>query len=128
MLGRAPSLSRDANRLPASKAASVHKEVEGLFVVYRPAPMTEVIGRGASPERFALVLMGTFALVSVLLAALGLRGVLALTVRQRTSEIVIRMALGASAEQARTLVFRPAAGVVVLGLAAGLTGALTLGR
>ena len=98
------------------------------LVVHRPTPMADVIDRGASRERFALVLMGTFALISLLLAALGLYGVLAYTVRQRTREIGIRIALGATAAQARALVFRQAAVVVGLGLAAGLGGALMLGR
>ena len=62
------------------------------------------------------------------LAALGLYGVLAYTVRQRTTEIGIRIALGATAAQVRALVFRQAAAVVSLGVAAGLAGALVLGR
>ena len=72
--------------------------------------------------------MGAFALISLVLAALGLYGVLAYTVRQRTTEIGIRIALGATAAQVRALVFRQAAVVVSLGVAAGLAGALVLGR
>ena len=98
------------------------------LVVHRPATMAEVVGRGTSRERFALVLMGAFALVALALAALGLYGVLAYTVRQRSTEIGIRMALGATAAQVRALVFRQAAAVVGLGVAAGLAGALVLGR
>ena len=98
------------------------------FVVHRPTPMADVIDRGASRERFVLVLMGTFAVIALALAALGLYGVLAYTVRQRTTEIGIRIALGATAGQVRALVFRQAAVVVSLGVAAGLGGALMLGR
>lgn len=90
------------------------------LVVHRPAAMADVVGRGASRERFAGVLMGAFALVAVLLAAIGLHGVLAYTVRQRTKEIGIRMAVGASGAQVRALVFRQAATVVGPGLVAGL--------
>ena len=68
--------------------------------------------------------MGAFALVALVLAALGLYGVLAYTVRQRTKEIGIRMAVGASAAQVRALVFRQAAAVVGPGLVAGLLGTL----
>lgn len=112
--------------LPAVRAAVASLDPE--LVVHRPAPMTEVVGRGASRERFALILMGTFALVSLLLAALGLYGVLGYTVRQRTPEIGLRMALGATAAQVRALVLRQAAGVVAVGLAAGILGAVLLGR
>ncbi|MCC7008087.1 MAG: ABC transporter permease [Acidobacteria bacterium] len=98
------------------------------LVVYRPAAMADVIGRGTSRERFALVLMGAFAVVALALAALGLYGVLAYSVRQRASEIGIRVALGATAMHVRALVLRQAAVVVTLGVAAGLAGALVLGR
>ena len=96
--------------------------------MHRPAPMAEVVDRGTSRERFALVLMGAFAVVALALAALGLYGVLAYAVRQRSTEIGIRMALGATGAQVRALVFRQAAVVVGLGVAAGLVGALVLGR
>jgi putative ABC transport system permease protein len=71
--------------------------------------------------------MGTFAVIALALAALGLYGVLAYTVRQRSRELGIRIALGASAGQVRGLVFRQAAGVLAIGVAAGLAGAWALG-
>jgi predicted permease len=111
--------------------AAVRSEVSRLdpeLVVHRPVPLADVVDRGASRERFALVLMGAFALVALALAALGLYGVLAYAVRQRATEIGIRIALGASASQVRVLVCRQAAAVVGLGIAAGLCGALLLGR
>lgn len=119
------------DRGAADAIRAVREELARLdpeLVVYRPATMTEVVGRGASRERFALVLMGSFALVSLVLATVGLYGVLAYAVRQRTTEIGIRMALGATAAQVRSLVLRQAALVVGLGLAAGLVGALVIGR
>jgi ABC-type antimicrobial peptide transport system permease subunit len=97
-------------------------------VVYRPAAMTEVVGRGASRERLTLILMVTFAAVSLTLAALGLYGVLASAVRQRTPEIGIRMALGATGGQVHLMVLRQAGLVIMAGLAGGTAGALMLGR
>jgi predicted permease len=97
------------------------------LVVYRPSAMTEVVGRGRERERFALMLMGTFAGVALLLAAIGLYGVLSYTVRERTAEIGIRMALGATSTQVRALVLKQAVAVVGIGLAVGTGGGLLLG-
>jgi predicted lysophospholipase L1 biosynthesis ABC-type transport system permease subunit len=98
------------------------------LVVHRPMPLADVVGRGVARERFALVLMVSFAAVALLLAVLGLYGVLAYTVRQRAQEIGIRIALGASAAQVRALVLRQAFAVLGIGLVFGLGGALALGR
>ena len=116
---------------PEGILAAVRTEVAALdpeLVVYRVAPMTERVGRGVSRERFAFVLMGAFAVVAVMLAALGLYSVLAYAVRQRTREIGIRIALGATAADVRALVFRQAAMVVGIGLVVGIAGAAGLGR
>jgi ABC-type antimicrobial peptide transport system permease subunit len=74
------------------------------------------------------MLMGAFALVALSLAALGLYGVLAYAVRQRSAEIGIRLALGATAGQVRALVLRQAAVAISLGIAGGIVAALVLGR
>jgi putative ABC transport system permease protein len=112
--------------LPAVRA--VVAAIDPELVVYRAAAMTEVVGRGTSRERFALVLMGAFAGVSLTLAAIGLYGVLAYTMRQRTPEIGIRLALGATAADVRALVLRQAVIVLGSGLVVGVVGALVLGR
>jgi putative ABC transport system permease protein len=112
--------------LPAIRAVVAAMDRE--LVVHRPAPMTEVVGRGASRERFALVLIGAFAGVSLALAAIGLYGVLAYTVRQRTPEIAIRIALGATAAHIRRSILRQASFVLAAGLVAGTVGALVLAR
>ena len=116
---------------PARLLSSVRSAVAAMdpeLVVHRAAPMADVIGRGTRRERFTLVLMASFAGISVMLAALGLYGVLAYAVRQRTREIGIRMALGASAAQVRLTVLRQAAAVIAAGLVAGACGALAFGR
>ena len=120
-----------AAQSPKALLGAVRQEIARLdpeLVVYRPAPMEEVMDRGTSRERFALLLMGAFAAVALALAALGLYGVLAYAVRQRSAEIGIRIALGATAAQVRALVFRQAAVVVGVGVAGGLAGTLVLGR
>ena len=111
--------------------SAIGREVARLdpeLVLHRPATMVDVVDRGTGRERFALVLMGAFAVVALALAALGLYGVLAYAVRQRSTEIGIRVALGATAAQVRALVFRQAAVVIGFGITAGLAGALVLGR
>ena len=118
-------------RPPAELLETIRAEVARLdpeLVVHRPAALADVVGRGTSRERFALVLMGAFATIGLTLASLGLYGVLAYSVRQRAKEIGIRMALGATATDVRALVFRRAAVIVAIGLPFGLGGALLLGR
>jgi predicted permease len=112
--------------LPAIRRAVAALDPE--LVVHRAAPMTEIVGRGTSRQRFALILVGTFAGVCVVLAAMGLYGVLAYAVRQRTVEIGIRIAIGASAAHIRALVLRQAAIVLGVGVVAGVAGAIVLGR
>jgi predicted permease len=115
-----------ADALPAIRAVVAGMDAE--LVVHRAAPLADVIGRGTSRERFALILIGAFAVVSLTLATIGLYGVLAYSVRQRTPEIGIRMALGATAGEVRSMVFRQAAVVLSVGLVFGTAGALVLGR
>ncbi len=120
-----------SDRSTTEVLAAVREVVRGMdpeLIVHRPTPLADVVGRGAGRERFALVLMAAFAVVSLALAIVGLYGVLSYAVTQRTPEIGIRMALGATAAQVRALVMRQAVLVVGLGVAAGLGGALLLGR
>ena len=98
------------------------------LAVHHVAAMSDVVGRSSSRERFAFILMGAFATVALMLAALGLYGVLAYGVRQRTREIGIRMALGANAAEVRGLVLKQAAVILATGVAAGAAGAMVLSR
>lgn len=91
-------------------------------------PLGDVVSIGLFPSRFAASIAGSLGTVGLLLAALGLYGVVAFSVAARTREIGIRMALGADAGHILRLVARHAALLVAVGLAVGVIAALGLSR
>ena len=84
--------------------------------------------RAMSSTRFALILIGTFAAVAAVLACVGLYGVLSTTVRQRTGEIGVRMAYGATTRSIFGLVIGGGMRLAAVGLVIGLAAALALTR
>ncbi len=91
-------------------------------------PMSDVIGASMAQERFNTVLLGTFAGLALLLTMIGIYGVVSYSVRQRTGEIGIRVALGADRGRVVGMVIRQGMAPVAVGLAGGLAGALALTR
>jgi putative ABC transport system permease protein len=91
-------------------------------------PMTDAIGNSLAQRRLVLTLVGAFAAAALLLAALGVYGVTANSVTQRTREIGIRMALGANRRSVIWSVLGEPTGLVVLGLVIGLAGTYAAGR
>jgi putative ABC transport system permease protein len=90
--------------------------------------MDEVIGDALVRQRFLSLLLGLFAGVALLLAAIGTYGILAYMVAERQQEIGIRLALGAGASQVVGLVLRQGATIVGIGMAVGVAGALAVAR
>jgi putative ABC transport system permease protein len=91
-------------------------------------PMDEVVDRSVAQRRFQLTLMGVFAASALLVASLGVYGVVSYSVARRRNEIGIRMALGAQRSQLLGLIIRQGMTPVVLGVIAGVAVAILLGR
>jgi predicted permease len=97
-------------------------------VVSRPQTMNEVIAGSLAPQRFSMILLDAFAVVALLLASLGLYGVISYLVGQRTHELGIRMALGAQRRDVLRLVLSHGMKMVLAGVALGLIAAFGLTR
>ncbi len=111
---------------PHSVTSAVREEIHRLnpdLPIFQVRTMDEVIGNSASDRQFSMLLFGAFASLAVLLAAVGLYGVLSYAVSQRRSEIGIRLALGAAVSDVRGMVLKQGMTPAIAGVAAGLLGA-----
>lgn len=116
---------------PAGLNAALRRAVHDIDAdIYVPElrPLRELIGETLAQPRFNAVLLGLFATVAMLLAAIGIYGVIAYTVAQRTREIGIRIALGAQRRDMLSMILRQTFSVVAIGLAVGLLAAFALTR
>jgi predicted permease len=110
-----------------SIAAAVHS-VDPQIALAETNTLEEIKSRNLGSDRFIMTLMGSFALIALLLAAVGIYGVMAFTVAQREHEIGLRMALGASRGNVVNLILREALILSAIGLGIGLIGAFFIGR
>jgi putative ABC transport system permease protein len=116
---------------PAAVASAVEQAVHAVDpdqAISHVETMDQVLAESVARPRLESVLLGIFAGVALLLAAIGLYGVLAYSVSQRTREIGIRMALGASSSQLVRAVVRDGLGLILAGILGGLAASLALTR
>jgi len=118
--------------LPASELLraipAAMKRLDAMVPVEDLKTMPQQIKEDIALDRMISTLSAAFAALATLLAAIGLYGVLAYTVAQRTREIGVRMALGANATNVRAMVMRQVGWMLLIGGAIGLAGALALGK
>ena len=104
------------------------KAVDKDLPVFGETTMEQVVGESVSRRRFAMQVVGAFGILALLLAAVGIYGVIAFSVTQRTREIGIRVALGANRQVILRWVLQQGVYLIIAGISAGLLGAFLLTR
>ena len=118
-----------ADEQPRALATLVRQEIAKLdreLAIESLEPMDDQVRESSAPQRVSTWLVGAFAAIALLLASVGLYGLLAYTTAQRGKEIAVRMALGAERRAVVRMVIGQGARLVAIGLAAGLVSALFL--
>jgi putative ABC transport system permease protein len=117
----------DASQLTQAARTEV-KAFDPKQIIWRTQTLEELLGTSVAPRKFNMMLLGIFAGVALVLAAVGLYGVMSYSVSWRTHEIGIRMALGAKRSDVLRLVVRQGMTMTVIGVALGLIGAFSMSR
>ena len=115
----------------ASLASAMRKRVSAIDPnepIKQVVPMDEHLSNSLALRRYLMLLLGVFATVALIIAAVGIYGITSYAVSQRTHEIGIRMALGARPADVLLMMIRRAMGLTLAGVALGLAGALTMSR
>jgi len=117
--------------LPSGFMDAVKREiaaVDSTVAISQVYSMEEIMGRSIASQRFNMLLVGLFAGLGLLLAGVGIYGVVSYSVAQRTNEIGIRIALGARAADVVRLILKHGLALAAIGVAIGLSGSFALTR
>jgi predicted permease len=104
------------------------REIDPGQPVVNLRPMAQVVSESITPERFVTILLGIFGGLALILTAIGIYGVISYSVTQRTHEVGVRMALGATRGNILEMIVRQGSRLALIGTATGLAGALGLTR
>jgi putative ABC transport system permease protein len=126
-VGMAARTAVDPGAVTSGIRAAV-ASVDPNLTLTHPQTLRQIVSDQMTGDRFGMVLFAGFAAVALLLAALGIYGVMSFAVAQRTHEIGLRMALGAQKNEVVSLIVRGGIRLALPGMAIGLTGVLVLGR
>jgi putative ABC transport system permease protein len=102
------------------------RESDSSIPVGRILPMEQILARSLATQRFMMLIVAVFAVLALVLASIGIYGLIAFSVSQRTHELGIRMVLGADPRSVITMVLREGGQLVMLGAMIGVVGALAL--
>jgi putative ABC transport system permease protein len=116
---------------PESLVASIRetvRQIDPAQPLGRTVPLTDLVEQSLAPRKFSTMLLGLFAIGALLLAAIGVYGVMAYAVSQRTREIGTRLALGAAPASVLWLILRRGGRLALIGLAIGVVASFGLTR
>jgi putative ABC transport system permease protein len=119
--------SLDENSLISSVAKAI-REVDSRLPLGEVRPMDKILADSISRRNFNMLLLSILATSALLLAAIGIYGVMSYSVQQRTKEIGVRMAFGASQNTILVMILRQGLAPALVGVAGGLAGAFGLTR
>ena len=131
MIAKGVAVIVRSHKAPGTVAGSIRAaiaEMNSEYVIFKFATMEETISATLTERRLFMILLMSFATLALLLASVGIYGVLSYLVSRQTHEIGIRLALGAQANDVLRLILGEGMGMAAIGIAIGLAGALALTR